>query len=169
MWTTSIAVVVEHRLEALVRLRQARLLSRALGRRADHARDLDPEPAQRLDVHDADEPRPDDAGPHRSEPNRVVDGTRPARVGADGDRARARNSTAFDASTPPVTISGTSREHGEDVADVLRAAEPAGEELHQRRAGAHAASISVGVSAPGIHGTSCSRHTAATSKIVRRA
>ena len=53
------AVVVQHRLEALVRLRQAGFW-RARGRRADDARHVDTEASERLDVDDADEPGPDD-------------------------------------------------------------------------------------------------------------
>jgi hypothetical protein len=59
------ARVRQQRLVALVRGRQAGLRAGALGRRADHAGDVDPEPAQGLDVDDADEPRADDGRPHR--------------------------------------------------------------------------------------------------------
>ncbi len=57
------ALVGEHRLEALVGLGQHGGLGlgpRALGRGADHPVHLHAEPAQRLDVHDADEPGADD-------------------------------------------------------------------------------------------------------------
>ena len=54
------AVVVEHRLEALVRLGQAGLLARPRGRGADDTGHVDAEPSERLDVDDADEPGPDD-------------------------------------------------------------------------------------------------------------
>src|SRR5262245_43413042 len=60
------AVVLEQRLVALVRLRQARLLARALGRRPDDARHVDTEAPQGLDVDDADEARSDDGRPHPS-------------------------------------------------------------------------------------------------------
>jgi hypothetical protein len=43
------------------------LRSRSLRRRADDARDVDPQEAERVHVDDADEPRADDAGAERSE------------------------------------------------------------------------------------------------------
>jgi len=57
------SVVAEHRLEALVRLGQGhlrRLRPRPVRRRPDDADDLDAQPAERLDVDDADEARADD-------------------------------------------------------------------------------------------------------------
>jgi hypothetical protein len=57
------ALVCEHRLEGLVRVRQrdaAAQRPRPLRRGADDAEDLDAEPAERVDVDDADEARPDD-------------------------------------------------------------------------------------------------------------
>jgi hypothetical protein len=60
------ASVGEHVVEARIRLGQARLLPRALRRRAHDAGDLDADTAQRLDVHDADEARSDDCRPHAS-------------------------------------------------------------------------------------------------------
>ena len=62
------AFVGQHRLEALVRLRQPGLLARALGRGADDARHVDPDSLQGLDVDDADEPRADDGCPDPGHP-----------------------------------------------------------------------------------------------------
>ena len=57
------AVVVQHRLEALVRLGKPGLLPRALGRGADDPDHVDADAAQSLDMDDADESGPDDGGP----------------------------------------------------------------------------------------------------------
>ena len=59
-------VVVEQLLERGVHRREL-LRRRALGRRADDAGDLDAEEPERVDVHDADESRADDAGAERRE------------------------------------------------------------------------------------------------------
>src|SRR5262249_60630003 len=100
--------VLEHRLEAVVGLGQAGLCARALGRRADDAGHLDPEAAQRLDMHDADEPGPHNTGSHVS--SLTASYTERARLASQptATAPASRNSRAFDASTPPVTISGTS-------------------------------------------------------------
>ena len=67
-WTTRTRSSAEHRLEALVRLRQPGLLARSIRRRADDARDIDAEAAQRLDVDDADESGADDGCPDPAHP-----------------------------------------------------------------------------------------------------
>src|SRR5258706_16055163 len=95
------ARVGEHRLVALVRLRQrvgARLLAHALGRGADDAGDLHPQPPQGLDMDQADEPGPHDRRPylagvrHAVLPSSWWGTNANARAGLSSKIARARSS-----------------------------------------------------------------------------
>ncbi len=102
------ALVGEHRVERLVRLRQAGLAARALRRGADDADDVDADPAQRLDVHDADEPRADHRRSHA--PTLTASQTASARLESapTATAPASRKSPAFSAVIPPVTSNRTS-------------------------------------------------------------